>query len=372
MRFPVSPCRFPAALPFALAAVLAAVPQPSHAAAPPLTSRDQLLAFTDNSGVARPVLTTNEWKLRRASIVDAMQSIMGPLPGPEKRCPLDVQVDEEVDCGSFVRRRLTYAAEPGSRVPAFLLIPKSALQNGRKAPAMLTLHQTHAAGQKVVVGLGNSPDDEYALELANRGYVCLAPPYTLLADYQVEPGKLGYASGTMMAIWNNIRGIDMLQSLPFVRPDRIGSIGHSLGGHNGVFTAVFDERIQAVVSSCGLDSFRDYYDGDPRNWAEGRGWCQVRYMPRLAAYQGRLSEIPFDFAELLAAIAPRAVFINAPIGDENFRWRSVHRLTGQAREVFALHGASQRLRVEHPDSRHRFPPEIREEAYRFLDRVLRD
>ena len=41
-----------------------------------------------------------------------MQQIMGPLPGPEKRGPLDVQIDEEVDCGSYTRRLITYVSEP--------------------------------------------------------------------------------------------------------------------------------------------------------------------------------------------------------------------------------------------------------------------
>ena len=49
-----------------------------------------------------------------------MTAVMGPLPGGEKRCPLDVQVEQETDCGSYVRRSITYAAEPGSRVPAYL------------------------------------------------------------------------------------------------------------------------------------------------------------------------------------------------------------------------------------------------------------
>ena len=47
----------------------------------------------------------------------------------------------------------------------------------------------------------------------------------------------------MKAIWNNVRAIDLLESLPEVDPDAIGCVGHSLGGHNGLFTAAFDTRI---------------------------------------------------------------------------------------------------------------------------------
>lgn len=334
------------------------------------------MAFTDAAGavrpVVRPVVRPADWERRRASILEAMQSIMGPLPGPEKRCPLAVEQVEEVDCGSYVRRLISYAAEPGGRVPAYLLIPKPALAGpgSRRWPAVLALHQTRPEGHKVVVGLAGSPDDEYGVHLVERGFVVLAPPYTMLANYWPDLNALGYQSGTMKSIWDNIRGIDLLSSLPFVNTNGFGAIGHSLGGHNGVYTAAFEPRIKVIVTSCGLDSFRDYYDGDPKVWQPERGWCQQRYMPRLAAYRGRLQEIPFDFHEIIGALAPRAVFISAPIGDSNFRWRSVDAIAASASAVYRLLGRPEDLEVAHPDGPHRFPPEMRDRAYRWLAKHL--
>jgi hypothetical protein len=94
-------------------------------------------------------------------------------------------------------------------------------------------------------------------------------------------------------------------------------------------------------------------------------------MPRLAGYRGRLEEIPFDFHELIAALAPRHVLISAPLGDSNFRADSVDRIVAAARPVFALYGHPERLRLEHPDCEHDFPPEMRDAAYALFDRVLR-
>ena len=311
--------------------------------------------------------------VRRAALLRSMEAIMGPLPGPEKLCPLDVELVEETDQGSHFRRFLTYQSEPGGRVPAYLLIPKAALATGATHlfPAVLALHQTHKAGQKVVVGLGGSPDDEYGVELVRRGYVVLAPPYPLLADYAPDLKALGHASGTMKAIWDNVRGLDLLASLPYVRTNGFGCIGHSLGGHNGLFTAAFDARIRVVVTSCGFDSFRDYMGGDPGVWVPERGWCQTRYMPRLAGYRGKLDTLPFDFPQVLAAIAPRKVFVNAPTGDSNFRWQSVDRVVEEARAVATASATKADITVAHPDCAHRFPPEQRQEAYRLLDAVLR-
>jgi dienelactone hydrolase len=276
-----------------------------------------------------------------------------------------------VDCGKYVRRLVTYASEPGSRVPAYLLVPKDALKGDRKAPAVLCLHGTdNVVGHGIVVGLGNKANRQYASELADRGYVCLAPNYPLLAKYQPDVKKLGWESGTLKAVWDNKRGLDLLGSFPFVDGKAFGTIGHSLGGHNSVFTAVLDDRLKVVVSSCGLDSFLDYYGGDEKNWQPERGWCQTRYMPKLSGYKGRLADIPFDFHELVGALAPRDVLIVAPTKDGNFKADSVDRIAAAARPVFKLHGRPDRLRVEHPDCGHDFPPEIREAAYKLLDTVL--
>jgi dienelactone hydrolase len=306
--------------------------------------------------------STGEWEsVHRPDILKRMQEVMGPLPAEEKRCPLDVKIEEETDCGGYIRRFLTYESEPGARVPAYLLIPKSALQ-GTKTFGILTLHQTHSAGQKVVVGLGNSTNDEYAVELVKRGYVCLAPAYPLLANYAPDLKKLGYESGTMKAIWDNMRGLDLLESLPYVERGKFGAIGHSLGGHNCLYTAAFDQRIKVAVTSCGFDSYRDYKDGDIR------GWTSERYMPRLLNYAP--DKYPFDFQDVLAAIAPRTIFVNSPKGDTNFKWESVDRVVRAARPVYELYRASTNLVVEHPDVGHVFPEPMRMKAYQIIQRAL--
>jgi dienelactone hydrolase len=337
----------------------------------PRLPRDDLLVYRGEDGKPRPVKTVDDWTRRRAEIVRGMEAVMGPLPGTAKRCPLDPKIEEEVDCGKYVRRLVTYASEPGSRAPAYLLVPKE-LPRGGKAPAVLCLHGTdNVVGHGTVVGLGAKPNRQYASELAERGYVTLAPSYPLLAKYQPDVKKLGWESGTLKAVWDNMRGLDLLESLPFVDAKAMGAIGHSLGGHNSVFTAVFDDRLKAVVSSCGLDSFLDYYDGKEADWQPEKGWCQTRYMPKLADYKGRLADIPFDFHELIGALAPRHVLVIAPKKDSNFRADSVDRVATAARAVFKLYGHAEHLRVEHPDGGHDFPPDMRAEAYKLFDAVLR-
>src|SRR5260370_29872546 len=140
----------------------------------------KLLVYQDDDGKPQPVKTTADWQKRKAAVLQAMQEVMGPLPGKVRRCPLDVKIEEEVDCGSFVRRLISYASEPGQRVPAYLLVPKSAL-NGKKAAAVLSLHPTHAQGLKVTVRLAHYPNAAHARELADPGFGGRATPSPPLA-----------------------------------------------------------------------------------------------------------------------------------------------------------------------------------------------
>ena len=102
-----------------------------------------------------------------------------------------------------------------------------------------------------------------------------------------------------------------------------------------------------------------------------KGWCQLRYIPKLADYRGRLEEIPFDFPEMVAALAPRQVLIIAPLNDGNFRADSVDRVVASARQVYKLWDAENALQVVHPDCAHDFPDDMRELAYRTIDSVLK-
>jgi dienelactone hydrolase len=300
---------------------------------------------------------------RREDALARMQEVMGPFPGNERRVPVDVRVAEEHPSPSFVRRKITFATEPGDRVTAWLLIPN---QIRERVPGIVCLHQTTKIGKDEPAGLGGKPELHYAKELVELGFVTLAPDYPNYGEYRVDPYALGYLSATMKGIWNHMRAVDVLQSLSQVTPDRIGAIGHSLGGHNSLFLAAFDERIRATVTSCGFNSFRNYKGG---NLA---GWSHNGYMPRIAsAYGCDPARMPFDFTDVLAAIAPRAVFVNAPIGDDNFEVSGVRDCIEAVLPVFRSLEAERNLVVEYPDARHDFPEAVRRHGYDLLDRCLR-
>src|SRR5262249_55624895 len=193
-----------------------------------------------------------------------------------------------------------------------------------------------------------------------------APDYPSFGDYPYDFGKSPHPSGSIKAVWNNVRAVDLLQSLPEVDGEKIGCIGHSLGGHNSLFTAAFEPRIKVVVSNCGFTSFPKYYGGNLK------GWTSARYMPRIASeYGSKPEKVPFDFPEVLAAIAPRAVLASSPTGDDNFEVSGVKDCLAAARPVFELLKAGDRLTANYPDCKHDFPEDVRQVAYEWLDRWLK-
>ena len=324
--------------------------------------KKNLMILKDTNSTFITIRNENDWYQRREQIRDSIQQVMGQLPDASHKVPLDLKVIEDVNINGIRRLKISFAVEKDDRVPAWLFIP-----TGQKnpVPAILCLHQTISIGKSEPAGLGGSSNLNYALELAKRGYVTLAPDYPNFGDYKFDPYANGYVSASMKGIWNNMAAIDLLQSLPEVDPKRIGCIGHSLGGHNSLFLAAFDTRIKAVVTSCGFTSFYKYYFGDLT------GWSHKGYMPRIATvYEKNPSKMPFDFTEILGAVAPRAIFINAPIHDSNFEISGVYDCVNTAKPVYELLKARDKLIMINPDAPHDFPPEARIAAYQFLDREL--
>ncbi len=311
----------------------------SRAAAPAFAEprypdHKRLLYYLDEQGREQPVKSADDWAKRREHILLGMQQAMGPLPDRAKLSALDIkEVGERLERKEYVRLSISFVAEvidgKEDRVPAYLYLPRGDAGDNegnkndskdkkeakaKRRPAMLAVHQTHPLGKGDVDFEKGRTNRCYASELAARGYVVLAPDYPSFGDYKFDfqaAFKSGrYASGTMKGIFNHMRCLDLLQARDDVDGDRIGVIGHSLGGHNAIFLGVFDTRVKVIVTSCGWTPFHDYYGG------KIAGWTSDRYMPRLRdVYKLDADQVPFDFYELVAALAPRAFFSNSPLRD---------------------------------------------------------
>lgn len=74
----------------------------------------------------------------------------------------------------------------------------------------------------------------------------------------------------------------------------------------------------------------DYYDRGEEVSKKYGGrlgpWAKDLYMPLLRdKYNLDAEKIPFDFDEIIAALAPRAFFSNSPVNDANFNVEGVRK-----------------------------------------------
>ena len=330
------------------------------------SDHSNLTYYVDQNGDRQPIQNLDDWKVRRSQILAGIQQAMGPLPDRSELGPLDIKKRAEISGDGFVRKTVDFTSGDGDRIPADIYFP-SELAADAKVPGILALHPTGLLGKRIVAGEGPRPNRQYAVELAQRGYIVIAPDYPSFGDYKdYDFSSDDYVSGTMKGIFNHMRCIDVLtQALGRVDPERIGVIGHSLGGHNAMFVAAFDERIDVVVSSCGWTPFHDYYGG------KIKGWTSDRYMPLLRdKYELDPDQVPFDFYEVVGTLAPRPFFSSSPKDDANFDVNGVRKAIPRALGVYALYDAEKNLQVRYPDCDHDFPTETRAEAYRFIDKAL--
>ncbi|MGE0608240.1 MAG: alpha/beta hydrolase family protein [Pirellulales bacterium] len=330
---------------------------------PPVYDGHQDLSYyLDEAGQRRPIETQDDWAKRKAHVLAGLEATMGKLPRPEHKVPLDVKVVETRKIGPITRHKLAYHTDSAEQtVLAWLLLPARA--DGQKLPAMLCLHQTVRIGKDEPAGLSDNQDLDYAWELAERGYVTLSPDYPSFGEYKYDFDSAdGYQSGSMKAVWDNIRAIDLLSERPEVDSARIGCIGHSLGGHNTMFTAAFEPRIKALVSNCGFCTMLK--DDLP-------SWTGKVYMPLIASRYGNdVARLPWDFGEVAAAFAPRAFLASAAKGDDDFDWTGVADAVAVAAPIYDLHAAADNLQANYFDGPHAFPPAARQRAYEFLDKHL--
>jgi dienelactone hydrolase len=290
---------------------------------------------------------------------------------PASPPPLMPEKIESVDLGDVVREKVTYAVEPGERVPAFVFLPKA---GPARRPAVLCHHQhggQFGVGKDGPAGLGSTPDQHYAIELARRGYVTIAPDALCFNERQDPAGKLKdgnyerfealhrLTKGKTLQgkyVWDARRALDYLETRAEVDPARLGMIGHSLGGQETLFTSALDTRIRAAVSSCGFGSLRTLErDRILHNFA--------LFVPGLARHG--------DYGAVLALVAPRPFLVAARSDDPIFPMEGIEETVAAARRAYAAAGAADRLGTLYEPGRHEFSPALREGAYAWLDRWLK-
>ncbi len=271
-----------------------------------------------------------------------------------------VELEEEVACEGYTRRRYLIACEGDTLLPCYVLIPDEPSRNGRTVlhphgHAMrfgMVAGVTRPKGPRLWVGdyTGN-----YGEQLAQRGFVTAVmcerafeerrdhfgggDPCTL-AGLQAQ--AMGYTL-PRLHLADIHRMYDLVCSLPEVDSNRVGSSGLSGGATLSYLLGALDERIKAFAVFCGLCRYEDY--------AMGAG-CGMQIVPGLYP--------TLDVGELLGLIAPRALLLGQGRLDATFNVLRLHSIAEDARRAYRAAGAEERLEVHTYEKAHQFDVDLAE------------
>lgn len=219
--------------------------------------------------------TAHDWQsMARATLFRLMMGGQAPA-----RCPLEAKVLQRVEVpdAGYLLEEVTLQTLPDRRAHVCLARP---LRPHGKVGAVLALHGHGGRGEDVVRGLSLY---WYGRAMAEMGCVVISP--------DIGQHDLQHTNWSLMGerTWDALRCLDYVVTLPEVDHNRLAVAGLSLGGETAMYVAALDERVKAVCSSGWLTTVANMKNGH----------CPCFNFPGL--------EENFDFADIFACVAPRAL-----------------------------------------------------------------
>jgi len=278
---------------------------------------------------------------------------------PATRAPLNAEVLETRDFGSYTREKLVFDTRANLSTIGYLLLPKA---GARPLPAVVCV-SGHGRGLPDILGLdddGNPRAErnvgyakEYALQCVEHGYATLAIEQLAFgtrrddaarkAGPQVESCRPAACAAVLLGqtmaawrVWDAMRAIDYLATRPEVDIARVATLGASGGGTTSLLTAAVDERVKAAVVSAYFNTFRDSIMSISH--------CPDNYVP------GLLQDM--EMYDLSGLVAPRALFVESGRNDRIFPITGSEKAAAQAREIYRVFGEPERFGYEIHDGGH--------------------
>lgn len=291
---------------------------------------------------------------------------------PADRTPLNPHVMGELKRDDYIIRKIIFESLPNYYVTANLYLPT----NGKPPYPTVLCPLGHSRNGKAY--------DEYQhlfVGLVKRGYVVLAydapgqgeriqywdfltnqRAYQFRSNehglYGVQECLLGQNLSRYM-IWDGIRALDYLTSLPEVDATRIGVTGNSGGGTLTTYISILDPRVKVaapVTFTCSIPKKIEARiadsEADPEQDIAG------------------LLGAGLDHAEEVGMIAPRPVLIGAatrdffPIEGTRATYRELQRL-------YTKLGIPERVKMVEFNHEHMYSQPLREATYAWFDRWLK-
>nr|WP_295865557.1 acetylxylan esterase [uncultured Chitinophaga sp.] len=301
--------------------------------------------------------TTEGWTAWRQELRDRIARETGIQE--DHTLPLDTKETGRVQQQGYSIRNIAFQTRPGVYATANLYMP----DGPGPFPAVINMHG-HWPGART-----GDMVQATAHELASHGYICLNIDAWGAGERTTTPGTAEYHGANLgaslmnagvtlmgMQLTDNMRGVDLLCSLPQTDKKRIGATGASGGGNQAMWLTAMDERIKAAVPVVSVGTFEAYILNSN---------CVCELLPSGLTFT--------EEAGILAMAAPRALKICNAEKDasKSFYPSEMLRSYKAAMPLFQLLKAGDRLQYQLFNTTHGYWPEIRSTMLGWFDQHLK-
>ena len=289
-----------------------------------------------------PGYTKAEWIAKAAELREHILVSNGLTPMPEKT-PLNAHVFGRIEREDYTVEKAYFEAYPGFFTTGNLYRPK-----GRKGPfpGIVSPHGHWGRGRLENSDAGSVPGR--CINFAKQGYVIFSYDMVGRVDsgeqidhaYGGEREALWGLSLMALQLWNGIRAVDFLETLPDVDNDRIGCTGASGGGTQTFMLTAVDDRIK-VAAPVNMIS------------AHMQGGCLCENAPNL--------RLDISNIEIGALMAPKPLLLVSATGD----WtKDTPKVEYPAiRSIYAHFDAEDKVHQVQIDADHNYNKDSREAVY---------
>jgi cephalosporin-C deacetylase-like acetyl esterase len=266
----------------------------------------------------------------------------------------------------ITKRKITFPSPSGfGAIEADIFVANNAAAAAR-LPAVIWLHgYSSSLGYSWVYHYDLHP----VLALAQAGYAVLAFDQSGFGSRQIEAAAFynKYPRWSQMGhmVDDTRAAIDALSKDAQVDAGRIYLFGYSMGANLALYTAVLDPRVKGVVSLNGFTPMRTDTE-DKGAGGIARYFREHDLLPRMGAFAGKEARLPYDYDELIAAIAPRPVYVLSPRFDRDASPADVKFAVEQAKKIYGLYNAADKLILDEPWDYNRLPLETQDRVIKWM------
>jgi len=307
-------------------------------------SRNTNTPDTDTHAKLPSFHSLQDWENRKAYLRKQILSAAGLYPVPKHSAP-HAEIFGRLQREDYTIEKVLVETLPGYYLGGNLYRP---LKRAGKSPAILNPHGHWQYGR-----LENQPlysGQTLGINLAKQGYVVFAYDMVGYNDTIQTPHKFGtpaeqlWSFGPLqLQLWNSIRAVDFIASLPDVDPARLAITGASGGGTQAFLLAAVDDRLSFAAPVNMVSAIM-----------QGGDFCENAPGLRVGT----------NNVEIAAMFAPKPMLLVSATGD----WTKnvPHEEFPAIQRIYALYGKPENVEVIQIDAPHNFNRASREGVYSFL------